>query len=265
MARNSDKSQRTVLLVKCHHLGYSSDYIPFNLDWAGRSMLNSLTSLAPLHGLSLTLSPFLFSFPFFSLSLSPHWVLSLNNLATFFMTWRLASLESTEGKAARPLQSEDWNSADSVLHIPIITRPAQIQREWLKWTSPPDEGTGCVYREKGNWWEPFLETLYHNRIKGRKSTFQVCKGKTQDFSCREAIGWSLFYGWSFHTHRRKYSIFSRRQKFFHSAMDFLAKVSGLKERKKKKTQQLMYLKFHFDVQTQFTLRSKSSLDMKVSH
>ena len=44
-------------------------------------------------------------------------------------------------------------------------------------------------------------------------------------------------------------------------MDFLAKVSGLKEKKK----QLMYLKFHFDVQTQFTLRSKSSLDMKVSH
>lgn len=147
MARNSDKSQRTVLLVKCHHLGYSSDYIPFNLDWAGRSMLNSLTSLAPLHGLSLTLSPFLFSFPFFSLSLSPHWVLSLNNLATFFMTWRLASLESTEGKAARPLQSEDWNSTDSVLHIPIITRPAQIQREWLKWTFPPDEGTGFIQGE----------------------------------------------------------------------------------------------------------------------
>lgn len=128
---NSDKSQWTVL-GKCHHLSYSSDYIPFYLDCAGRSMLNSFTSLAPLHGLSLTLSPFPFSFPSFSLSLSPHGVLSLNNLATFFMTWRSASLESTEGRAARPLQSEDWNSTNSVLHIPIITRPAQIQREWLK-------------------------------------------------------------------------------------------------------------------------------------
>lgn len=232
MARNWDKFQWIVLLVKCHHLGYSSDYIPFYLDWAGRYMLNSFVSLAPLHGLSLTLSPFLFSFPSFSLSLSPHWVLSLNNLATFFMTWRLASLESTEGKAARPLQSEDWNSTNSVLHILIITRPARIQREWLKWTFPLDEGTGYVYREKGNWWEPFLETLCHNTIKGRKSMFQIYKEKTQDFSCPEAIGWSLFYGWSFHTHRGKYSIFSRRQKFFHSAMDFLAKVSGLKEKKK---------------------------------
>lgn len=55
--------------------------------------------------------------------------------------------------------------------------------------------------------------------------------------------------------------FASKQKFFYSAMDFLAKFQGLVKKKKKR----VYLKFHFDVQTQLILRRKSSLNMKVSY
>lgn len=145
-------------------------------------------------------------------------------LSNYKEAWRLVSLESSEAEATRTLQSKAWNwhNVTSAHFINYKTSPNSKRMIEID-PSPLCERISFTYRKEGNQWQPSLETISHNGIRGRKKWSQVPQLQRKSLGFRlliEVNYWTLFYGWRSSTHRGNCSISATRQNIFYSAIDF---------------------------------------------
>lgn len=120
------------------------------------------------------------SFPPLSHSLSSHYALLSISLVSFFIAWRMASLESTEAKTVRALQSKTPNWHNITPAYSINYRVSLDSKGRIENDSPSLQGISCKYREESNRWQLSLGTVHSSKVRMRKemqSRFKYAKTK----------------------------------------------------------------------------------------